>query len=269
MQDLKAIIRRGQGITRLALTQLLVIVTARNRVMPGTGIIARVATHTRTDKQQSVSRGKPVRRSGRPPKADALLLRERILKTATELFLDEGYGSTSIESVAARAGISKRTFYDRFDNKAALFAAVVHGIVQQIRPSADVPLLAGGTLAAILRRLARLILGAALSPPAIALHRLVTGESRRFPELAYLVDTEGGQGEATALIAGLLAKELPNLKVSPEKQRFAADQFIYMVVTLPQRRAIGFGTPMTARELDAWADKVVTLFLEGYQGLSS
>ena len=85
---------------------------------------------------------KAARRGGRPSLANAALLRERILEVATELFLAEGYGSTSIEAVAARAGISKRTFYHRFDDKAVLFAAVVHRIIEQIRPPADVPLLA-------------------------------------------------------------------------------------------------------------------------------
>jgi hypothetical protein len=40
-----------------------------------------------------------------------------------------------------------------------------------------------------------------------------------------------------------------------------------MVMTLPQRRALGFGRPMTAAELDVWAHKVVILFVEGYTGL--
>jgi hypothetical protein len=42
-----------------------------------------------------------------------------------------------------------------------------------------------------------------------------------------------------------------------------------MVATVPQRRAMGYGTPMSAAELEAWAIDVVTLFLDGYQGLSS
>ena len=104
-------------------------------------------------------------------------MREQNLRVATQLFLEQGYGSTSIESVAARAGVSKRTFYDRFDDKEALFTAVVHGIIEAIRPPASVPLLAGANLPEILRRLAGLILTAALSPQAIALHRLVMGES--------------------------------------------------------------------------------------------
>jgi TetR/AcrR family transcriptional regulator, mexJK operon transcriptional repressor len=242
-------------------------ITVRTRVTQDTGIIVRVAIRIRAGRKDPVRQIKVVRKGGRPPRADALKLRERILQVATELFLEEGYGSTSIESVAARAGVSKRTFYDRFGDKAALFAAVVHRIIDEIRPPASVPLLAGPNLPEILRRLAGLILKAALSPQAIALHRLVTGESSRFPELARAVENDGGQAEATALIGGLLSRELPKIKLSPGDQVFAAQQFIYMVVTLPQRRAIGFGTPMTPAELDSWADRVVTLFLEGFEGL--
>jgi AcrR family transcriptional regulator len=242
-------------------------ITRRARAITVAGIIVRVATRIRAGKKEPVKQVKVVRKSGRPARADALKLREQILQVATALFLEEGYGSTSIESVAARAGVSKRTFYDRFDDKAALFAAVVHYIIEHIRPPADVPLLAGASLPEILQRLAGLILRAALSPQALALHRLVTGESSRFPELAFAVETEGRQSEATDLIAGLLAREQRNAQISIEDQRFAADQFIYMVVTLPQRRALGFGTPMTTAELDAWARKVVILFLEGYAGL--
>jgi TetR/AcrR family transcriptional repressor of mexJK operon len=242
------------------------VMAHRTRVTTVAGIIVRVATRIRADRKASVQ-VKAVRKSGRPPRADALKLRERILQVATELFLEQGYGSTSIESVASRAGVSKRTFYDRFDDKPALFAAVVHFIIEHIRPPADVPLLAGASLPHILRRLAGLILQAALSPQAIALHRLITGESGRFPELASAVEKDGGQAEATGLIAGLLSRELPKIVLSPEDQVCAAQQFIYMVVAVPQRRATGFGVPMTTAELELWADKAVTLFLEGYKGL--
>src|ERR1019366_3901630 len=108
---------------------------------------------------------KSVGRGGRPARADALRLREGILEVATELFLAKGYGSTTIEAVAARAGISKRTLYHRFDDKSVLFAAVVHEIIEQMRPPAGVPLIEGATLREVLGRLAGMILRAALSPP--------------------------------------------------------------------------------------------------------
>jgi TetR/AcrR family transcriptional repressor of mexJK operon len=195
----------------------------------------------------------------------ALQLGDRILEAATELFLTEGYGTTSIEAVAERAGISKRTFYHRFDDKAALFAAVVHRIIEQIRPPPGVALLEGATLQQILRRFAGLMLRAALLPQAIALHRLVTAESLRFPNLARAVYSEGW-GQATALIADLLSRELPDLGLDAELRGFAALQFLYMVVTVPQRRSMGSGSPMTPKELDSWADHTVELFLKGCQG---
>jgi TetR/AcrR family transcriptional regulator, mexJK operon transcriptional repressor len=205
---------------------------------------------------------------GRPSRDEAVRLRERILEVATELFLAEGYGTTSIEAVAERAGVSKRTFYHRFENKAALFAAVVHRIIEQIRPPPGVPLLEGSSLHNILRRLAGLILGAALSPQAVALHRLVTAESMRFPNLARAVYDEGWAHEATELIGNLLTRELRDVHLTPEMRRFAAMQFLHMVVTLPQRRIMGLGLPLTPKELDAWGDNAVRLFLNGCRGLS-
>ncbi len=206
-------------------------------------------------------------RSGRPSKADALRLREHILSAATELFLAEGYGATSMEAVAARARISKRTLYDRFEDKAALFAATVHAVVGHIRPPPNVPLIEGVALADILRRLAQFILNAALAPQALALYRLVHAEAARFPELARAVEGDAGNREAVTLIAGLLARELPESKAAAADREFAATQFIFMVMTIPRRRAIGYGTPMTAAELDTWAGQVVRLFLEGYRGM--
>ena len=206
-------------------------------------------------------------RSGRPSKADALRLRERILSAATELFLAEGYGSTSIEAVAARAHISKRTLYDRFEDKAALFAAAVHEVIAHIRPPPDVPLIEGASLPEMLHRLAQFILNAALAPPALALYRLVHAEAARFPQLARAVEGDAGNLEAVTLIGNLLARELPESNLGVEDREFAAAQFIFMVMTIPRRRAIGYGAAMTAAELDIWAGKVVRLFLDGYRGM--
>jgi TetR/AcrR family transcriptional repressor of mexJK operon len=219
-------------------------------------------------KNQRRSPTRKARHGGRPSHAAALELRDRILEVATELFLTEGYGSTSIEAVAGRARISKRTFYHRFDDKAALFAAVVHRIIEKARPPPGVPLLEGTTLQEILRRLAGLLLRAAFSPQAIALHRLVTAESVRFPNLVRAVYDEGWVQQATALIGDLLSRELRDPRLTVELRSFAAEQFLHVVIALPQRRIMGLGVPMTPGEIDAWADNAVNLFLNGCRGLS-
>ena len=57
------------------------------------------------------------------------------------LFLNDGFGATSIEAVAKRAGISKRTFYHRFTGKEMLFEAVVRRLVERWTPSFDTAML--------------------------------------------------------------------------------------------------------------------------------
>ena len=195
-----------------------------------------------------------------------MLLGDRILEVATELFLAQGFEAVTIEAVAVRAGISKRTFYHRFADKSALFVAVVHRIIQQIRPPSDVPLLEGATLGDMLRRLAVFVLRAALTPRALAMTRLITAESARFPALVRAVYDEGW-AEAIELISGLLARELHKAQLSDEQRRFAAQQFIHMVVALPQRRAMLLGASMPPAEREAWADAVVRLFLDGCRRL--
>jgi TetR/AcrR family transcriptional regulator, mexJK operon transcriptional repressor len=205
----------------------------------------------------------PPRRGGRPSREEAALLGERILDIATELFLAEGYGATSIERVAQRARISKRTFYHRFPDKAALFGAVVHRIIQRLRPPAGTPLYDGGSLEDILRRLARLALRAALAPMALALSRLMIAEAQRFPELAAIAAREGSRAEAVREIAALLQRAARAGDLAIDRPEFAAAQFLELVITLPQRRALGLGEPMSEAQLEAWADDCVNLLLNG------
>ena len=103
----------------------------------------------------------------------------------------------------------------------------------------------------------------ALAPQAFALHRFVIAESVRFPTLVRAVYNEPGTQEALTLIGDLLARELGNAGLTAELQRFAATQFLHMVVALPQRRSMGLGSPMTAQELETWAHDT-----DGCRGLS-
>jgi TetR/AcrR family transcriptional repressor of mexJK operon len=206
------------------------------------------------------------RRGGRPTQSQSQLLGERILDAASQLFLSAGYGATSIDAVARRARISKRTFYHRFADKPALFGAVVHRIIDRLRPPADVPLLDGDDLPEILGRLAEIILRGALSREALALHRLVVAESARFPKLAAVVTEQGPTKEGIRLIAGALEREARAGNLALENPAFAAEEFLHMVIGPPQRRALGLGPPMSPAELGAWTRDVVNLFLNGCRG---
>ncbi len=107
---------------------------------------------------------------------------------------------------------------------------------------------------------------AALSPSALALPRLIVAESVRFPELAAVVHHQGASLEAVRLIGGGLAAEVRAGHLAIEQPEFAAEQFLQMVIGLPQRRAIGGGPPMSDDEQRVWARDVVNLFVNGCRG---
>ncbi len=55
----------------------------------------------------------------------ARLTREKVVEAARELFVAQGYGATSLQEVADRAGVAVQTVYFVFRNKRTLFKDVV------------------------------------------------------------------------------------------------------------------------------------------------
>jgi AcrR family transcriptional regulator len=75
-------------------------------------------------------RVKPPRRYDSPRRrAQAAQTRQDILKAARQLFLEGGYAGTTINEVAAAAGVAMETIYRGFGSKAALFKAVVEAAI--------------------------------------------------------------------------------------------------------------------------------------------
>ena len=52
--------------------------------------------------------------------------RDAIVQAAIAEFRDNGFEATSVDKVAARAEVSKRTLYNHFPSKDELFAAILH-----------------------------------------------------------------------------------------------------------------------------------------------
>ncbi|HVC54430.1 MAG TPA: TetR/AcrR family transcriptional regulator [Stellaceae bacterium] len=214
---------------------------------------------------QSANEVRPRRRGGRPSRLESARLSDRILDVATALFLGDGFGTTSIEAVARRAGISKRTFYHRFRGKEVLFEAVVRRLVERWTPPFDAALLEAPSLAEALRHAGETMLAVALTPEALALHRMVIAEAHRFPGLARILH-ELGAAAGIERIARHLEQRIAAGEIAAIDPRFAAEQFILMVVEAPRRRAVGLGTAFAPVALRRWVDDSVALFLNGCRG---
>jgi TetR/AcrR family transcriptional regulator, mexJK operon transcriptional repressor len=201
-------------------------------------------------------------RGGRPSRQQSAQLADRILDVAEKLFLGHGFGTTSIEAVAKHAGISKRTFYHRFPGKERLFEAVVRRLMERWLPPFDTGLLSPPNLSEALHGAAEYMLRIALTPEALALHRLVIHEAQRFPSLARIMH-ELGAASGIERIASHLEPRITSGELRAIDPRFAAEQFILSVVTGPQRRALGLGIPLSPVEISTYAGNAVALFLDG------
>jgi AcrR family transcriptional regulator len=70
----------------------------------------------------------PRGRGGLPPQASAFLQRARMLDATVRVVARDGYAAATVSAIQARAGVSRRTFYDAFANKeAAVIAALDMG----------------------------------------------------------------------------------------------------------------------------------------------
>ncbi len=73
----------------------------------------------------------PSGRHGLQPDVVAANQRERILEAVAGAAAELGYAEMSVEAIIARAGVSRRTFYEHFKNKEDAFLAAYDAAVRQ------------------------------------------------------------------------------------------------------------------------------------------
>ena len=123
------------------------------------------------------------RRRGRPPGSAGADL----LAVARAQLIAHGFRGTTMDAVAARAGISKQTLYAAYPSKDELYAAVVRDWVEQghdaLRPH-TLALREAPDVGEGLRRLATVLQAGILSPPVLQMRRLVAPAAPSVPALA-------------------------------------------------------------------------------------
>lgn len=122
-------------------------------------------------------------RVGRPPAEVSEALGDQILDIATRRFVEKGYTATSVEQIAADAGVGKQTIYKRHPSKVQLFQAVVENMTSVLADVDEVVAAAPHDPMAALREVCRRMLVVATLPEARGIFRVLVGESARFPEL--------------------------------------------------------------------------------------
>ena len=171
--------------------------------------------------------------------------RAAILDAARELFMTDGFDRTSVDAIAARAAVSKRTVYDYFGDKRALLLAVVTessaALMASIRAALDTTLIDGAELEPALIDFSLRVMASTLgTADYAAIVRLVSAEAPHLPpeEMSRL---DNAPEEIVAARFDELGRR--GLLEVPDP-RTAADHFIALTFMMAYR------APRVAGELD-------------------
>lgn len=206
-----------------------------------------------------------------PRAEDPRIVRSRAasLEAARGLFLSKGFAATTMEEIAGAAGLTKRTLYNNYPDKNALFSRSMNEILAFAGRFAEdlhdelaavtTPAKVSRTLDGIGQRLALGIMRAEV----IGLRRLLVAEGREFPRLgAEYFDAVPGRVLA-ALDAGFHVWKRAGLLRVTDTSRAAA-QFAYLVVGEPLDRAMLSGKLPPRAHVIACARDGVKTFLARY-----
>ena len=194
----------------------------------------------------------------------------RVLVASRDLFLEQGYALTSMEAIAARAGVSAQTVYNQFGTKSELLAAVLDRaiagddvpvavierpwfLVDEAEPAADAIARIAAVGTAILARVAPLydVIRSASALPEVR-RLLDDNRQRRRADQRHLVRELAAAGQlrpdldtdhAADVVYGLLNEDvylLLTVDCRWSRKRFAtwvAETLLDQLVTTPDRRA--------------------------------
>jgi len=192
--------------------------------------------------------------------------RARALEAAAAVFVERGYAGTTMQDVAERANVAKRTLYNLYEDKDALFRDTMHRSIATAEKFGES--LARGTdavtdprvqLPEIGVRLAEIV----VTTPVLGLRRLILMESERFPDLA----TEYRRRAPDAVLAAL-ARMFDSLiragSIRSGDPTITAEHFAFLVMGADLDRGTFTGRAVSRRRARARARAGVEAFLRAY-----
>ena len=140
-----------------------------------------------------------------------------ILAGAVEVFRLEGFESASMDRIAEVSGVSKRTIYNHFGSKDALFQAVIERLLETVMARKQIEWNADATLESQLLSFAKAKTSIVDDPQWLALVKVVLGIAIQQPERAQQTMAKAGDGEAALVTWLARAHDAGRLRVpNPE-----------------------------------------------------
>ena len=203
---------------------------------------------------------------GRPKDA---VKRELILSAAENAFFTRGFSDTTIERIAADAGVSKVTVYGHFGDKETLFEAVVTREAAQIEAAVDQLVTAQSSLEQSLINLGEIFIGFVLSPRVINFDRLLVAEAVKNPALAKRF-MAAGPHQIARLLETIIAKGVESGELTVPDLPKAAEDIAGLWFGMAKLEAqMGLIEQLTPAAISTRVRHGVAVFLRAYKSAAS
>jgi len=199
---------------------------------------------------------------GRPTRAQQEQRHEELLNVALDIFLERGFEQATMEEIAIQVGMSKRTVYARYEDKATLFKAAVQRAIERYTvPREALEAVVTDDLEQTLAAIARLRIANVATPVATKLQRILSAQSYRFPEL-FNAAFEQGAGPTVSFLSDLFVRYSARGEVNVTEPQRAATAFLSLAVGGPARIIVS-GNVLDDAEIERHIRFAVGLFLSG------
>ncbi|MCY1340793.1 transcriptional repressor BetI [compost metagenome] len=190
--------------------------------------------------------------------------RKAILEAAKNLFLRNGYDGSSMDAIAAEAGVSKLTVYSHFTDKERLFSAAVKAKCEEQLPELLFELPADASIESVLLNIGRSFHELINSRESVELHRVMVAAASQNPKLARMF-YEAGPLQVLREMTGLLTQAKQAGKLRIEEPVNAAEHFFCLIKGGHNfRLLIGYTPPLDGEEAERHVREVVELFIRAY-----
>jgi TetR/AcrR family transcriptional regulator, mexJK operon transcriptional repressor len=194
--------------------------------------------------------------------------REAIARAALTLFVSDGYERTSVDAIAAEAGVSKRTIYSHYDDKETLFLSVVRDtyeamlariaeIIDRVPWDDDLAVALTTCVTDITRSVVR-------APERATLTRLLITEAPHFPAVIDLLRTR----EVAPLLAAPLERLAAAGRLHLTDGKQAAEHLVTLTFGQVSARSLLGTVPLSEEETARLIKGGVQVFIRAYVILS-
>lgn len=204
-----------------------------------------------------------VMKQAAPGRPKDLEKRAAILDAGKRLFPRHGFDGTSMDAIAADAGVSKLTVYSHFTDKETLFKSVIEAKCEEQLPSALFMVDLSGPIRAQLLTIARAFFSLITSEESISLHRMMTSQAQP-TKLAQLFWEAGPKRLQAAFEAFLQAEVDAGQLDIPNVWRATSQFFCLLKGELHARMMCGCSEPFCDQAVDDHINATVDMFLRAY-----